>query len=60
MDLYAGDAAALPFADGLFDTVVDTFSLCVYDRPDAALAEMARVVRKLAFLHLMCARSAAS
>lgn len=40
----AGDVTALPFAEGSFDCIVDTFSLCVYSRPAAALAEMARVV----------------
>lgn len=40
-----GDAQELPFADSSFDTVVDTFSLCVYADPVRALAEMARVTR---------------
>jgi ubiquinone/menaquinone biosynthesis C-methylase UbiE len=45
IDLRVGDAQALPFADGSFDTVVCTFSLCAI--PDDALAvrEMARVLR---------------
>ncbi|KAF8072525.1 SPBC3B9.04 [Scenedesmus sp. PABB004] len=43
--LVQGDAAALPFDDGSFDAVVDTFSLCVMERPQAALAEFARVLR---------------
>ena len=37
------DAARLSFADGAFDSVVDTFSLCVMLEPEAALAQMRRV-----------------
>ena len=41
----AGDAASLPFPTASFDCVVDTFSLCVFERPQAALLEMARVLK---------------
>lgn len=39
------DGAALDFPDKYFDTVVDTFGLCSYDDPVAALKEMARVCK---------------
>jgi len=39
------DIATLPFPDNSFDSVVDTFSLCVFPDPAAALRSMARVVR---------------
>lgn len=43
-DLREGDAEALPFGDGEFDTVVCALALCSIPRPGVALAEMARVV----------------
>ena len=45
-ELYAADARALPFDDGVFDVVID-FGTCYHiDRPDAALREVARVLRE--------------
>jgi len=40
------DAEKLPFADGSFDAVVSTFGVMFAGRPEAAAAELARVVRK--------------
>ena len=40
-----GDVARLPFHDSTFDSIVDTFSLCVFDEPETAVCEMRRVLR---------------
>jgi len=45
LDLLAGDALRLPFADGVFDAVTISFGLRNVSDVDAALAEMARVTR---------------
>lgn len=45
VDLRQGDAQALDFADGVFDSVVCTFSLCAIPDDRRAVAEMARVLR---------------
>jgi SAM-dependent methyltransferase len=41
----AAGAEALPFPDGTFDAVVSTLVLCTVPDPDAALAEVHRVLR---------------
>lgn len=43
--LMEGDALALPFEDGAFDTVVSTLSTCTFPDPVRALKEMRRVCR---------------
>lgn len=43
--IVAAPAEALPFDDGSFDTVVSTLVLCTVHDPDAALAEVRRVLR---------------
>jgi ubiquinone/menaquinone biosynthesis C-methylase UbiE len=45
VELVEGDAQALGFADGSFDTVVCTFSLCSIPDDRQAIAEMRRVLR---------------
>jgi ubiquinone/menaquinone biosynthesis C-methylase UbiE len=45
VELRQGDAHALPFNNATFDTVVCTFGLCAIPDIDAALDEMARVLR---------------
>jgi ubiquinone/menaquinone biosynthesis C-methylase UbiE len=45
VDLREADGEDLPFADGSFDTVVCTLSLCTIPDHRRALGEMARVLR---------------
>jgi methyltransferase OMS1 len=45
VQLELGDASALPFDNDRFDTVVDTFSLCVFEKPGGVLAEAKRVLK---------------
>lgn len=45
IDLHEGDAHVLPFADGSFDTVVCTYSLCNIPDPQLAVNEMKRVLK---------------
>ena len=45
VDLRVGDAECLPFADGSFDTVLATLTLCSIPDDVTAVAEMARVLR---------------
>jgi ubiquinone/menaquinone biosynthesis C-methylase UbiE len=45
VDLRPGNAEALPFEGGLFDTVVTTFTLCSVADPVRALAEARRVLK---------------
>jgi SAM-dependent methyltransferase len=45
VDLRVGDAAALPFPDEHFDTIVFCFSLCTIPDDRRAIAEAARVLR---------------
>ena len=44
LTLVQGDVSALPFRPSSFDTVVSTFSLCVFPDPGAALREVRRVL----------------
>eukprot|EP00171_Calliarthron_tuberculosum_P021006 IDg21006t1 len=58
--LVRADAAALPFDDAMFDTVVDTFSLCTFKDPYAALCEMHRVLRPVRASRLLLVEHTAS
>jgi SAM-dependent methyltransferase len=46
IDYLHADAEELPFADGQFDAVVSTFGVMFVGNPEAAAAELGRVVRK--------------
>lgn len=46
IDLRVGDAEALEFEDGTFDAVTSTFGVMFVSNPEAAAAELARVVRR--------------
>lgn len=45
IDYRLGDAEQLPFDDGAFDAVISTCGVMFASRPEAAAAELARVVR---------------
>ena len=45
VELRQGNAHSLPLANAAFDTIVCTFGLCAIPDIDAALDEMARVLR---------------
>lgn len=58
-ELHEVGAEELPFEGGSFDTVVITFTLCTIPEPEAALAEVRRVLRpEGALLFLEHVRSA--
>jgi SAM-dependent methyltransferase len=46
IDYRHADAEQLPFADGLFDGVVSTFGVMFAGKPEAATAELGRVIKK--------------
>jgi SAM-dependent methyltransferase len=46
IDYRHADAEKLPFADGAFDGVVSTFGIMFAGKPEAAAAELGRVVKK--------------
>jgi SAM-dependent methyltransferase len=46
IDYRHADAEKLPFADGAFDGAISTFGVMFVGKPEAAAAELARVVKK--------------
>src|SRR6185295_6854453 len=46
IDYQHADAEQLPFGDGSFDALVSTFGVMFVSKPEAAAAELGRVVRK--------------
>ena len=46
IDFKVGDAEGLAFPDAAFDAVISTFGVMFVSRPEAAAAELARVVKK--------------
>lgn len=40
-----GSVDSLAFPDSYFDTVIDTFSMCVFSNPQKAISEMKRVLK---------------
>lgn len=45
VEYQTADAQHLPFDDGQFDCVVDTFGLCSFEQPQLALIEICRVLK---------------
>lgn len=45
IDIRAGRGEDIPFADGSFDTVVSTYTLCSVDDQQQVLAELRRILR---------------
>jgi ubiquinone/menaquinone biosynthesis C-methylase UbiE len=46
IDYHHADAEKLPFADASFDAVISTFGVMFVSKPEAAAAELARVLKK--------------
>lgn len=53
-----GDVTDLPFPDGSFDLIVSSFSLHHWDHPEAAVPELARVLRPGGRIYIYDARFA--